>query len=132
MLKEHDPPKEPARVKAQRKWKNNDLAKRVHGEKQRPRLVDPNKELEIAETIIKDGRRDGPVKRFESRFIKQIRMTLNEHKLLNLKIYAAAIEHRRRILLKEKLRRLQAARQNQGSEHDEICLTRSGSPVWKK
>ena len=29
MLKEHDPPKEPARVKAQRKWKNNDLAKRV-------------------------------------------------------------------------------------------------------
>jgi hypothetical protein len=111
MLKEHDPLKEPVRVKAERKWRNNDLAKRVRDEKQKPRLVDPNKEPEIAETINNDGRRDGPVKRFESRFIKQIRMTLNEHKLLNLKIYAAAIEHRRRILLKEKLRRLKLAQQ---------------------
>jgi hypothetical protein len=29
MLKDHDPPKEPLRVKAGRKWKNNDLRKRL-------------------------------------------------------------------------------------------------------
>jgi hypothetical protein len=121
MLKEHDSPKEPLRVKAERRWKNNDLAKRVRSERQKPKRVDPNKEPEMAETILNEGRRDGPVKRFESRFIKEIRMTLNEHKLLNLKIYAAAIEHRKRILLKEKLRRLKLAQQESEMKvgHDE-------------
>jgi hypothetical protein len=118
MLKEYDPPKEPVRIKAERRWKNNELTGRLTAEKHRPKLVDPNKEPEMAETIVNESRRDGPVKRFESRFIKEIRMTLSEHKLLNLKIYAAAIEHRRRILLKEKLRRLKLAQQD--SEMKEV------------
>ena len=29
MLKEHDPPKEPLRIKAERRWRNNALRKRL-------------------------------------------------------------------------------------------------------
>ena len=86
MLKEHDPPKEPLRIKAERKWKNNALRKRLIEEKQKPKLVDPNKEPEIAETIINEGRVDGSVKRFENQFLKDIRAMMEGHAERNRQI----------------------------------------------
>jgi hypothetical protein len=115
MLKEHDPPKEPVRVKAERKWKNNALRKHIIEERQKPKLVDPNKEPEPADTITNDGRRDGPVKRLERKFLKDIRAMTEGHARRNIEIYAAMIERRRYILLKEKLRRLKIAQREQGS-----------------
>jgi hypothetical protein len=116
MFKEHGPPKESARNKAERRWKNAELRKQFKQAKQRPRLVDPNKEPEIAETITNEGKRDESVQRFERRFLKDIRAMMEGHVNRNLAIYAATIELRRRKLLKEKLRRLQAAQQNQGGK----------------
>jgi hypothetical protein len=119
MLKEYDPPKEPLRIKAERKWKNNALRKRLIEERKRPKFVDPNKEPEVAGTIINDGRVDGPVKRFETQFLKDIRAMLEGHTQRNLQLYAEMIERRRYLLLKEKLKRLRAAQQSQGASHDQ-------------
>jgi hypothetical protein len=113
MLKEHEPPNEPLRTKAERKWRNNDLRRRIIEERKKPKAKYPRKEPEIAETIINDGRRDGPVKRFESRFKKEIRTMLEGHARRNLEFYYAALQHRRAILLREKLRRLQSAQEQQ-------------------
>ena len=111
MLKEHDPPKEPARVKAERRWTNSDVRKRLKAERAKPKQVDPNKPPEIAETITNVGRRDGPRNRFESKFLRDIRAMMEGHVINNLTIYAALIERRRRKLLAEKLRRLKLAQQ---------------------
>ena len=112
MLKDHDPPKDKASEIATRKWGNNDLRRRIIEAKQRPKLVDPNKGPEIGETFVNVGRVDGPVNRFESKFKREIRAMMEQHKALNLAIYVASIENRRRRLLTEKLRRLKAAQQN--------------------
>jgi hypothetical protein len=114
MFKEHDPAKEPASKRAERRWKNADLRKRVKRAQQNPQLVDPKKEPEIAETIANEGRVDGAVNRFERRFIKELRAMMEGHINRNLAIHAATIELRRRKLLREKLRRLQAAQLEQG------------------
>jgi hypothetical protein len=111
MLKEHEEPKEKARVKAQRRWKNGDAIKRLKEDLAKPKLVDPNKPPEIAETVTNYGRRDGPVRRFESKFLSDIRAMMEGHSAERLKHYLAAIEHRRVILLTEKLRRLKLAQQ---------------------
>jgi hypothetical protein len=116
MLKEHGPPKEPARIKAERKWTNADVRKRLKEEKQKPKLVDPNKPPEIAEVVTNEGRRDGPRNRFESKFKRDIRAMMEGHAEQRLKHYVAAIEHRRYVLLKEKLRRLKLAQQDQGNQ----------------
>jgi hypothetical protein len=109
-----DPPKEPLRKIAERKWNNEAIRRRIVAEKHRPKPRDVNDPPEIAETVTNKGRVDGSLRRFERRFIKEMRMTLIEHQALNLKLYKAAIEHRRMILLKEKLRRLKLAQQESG------------------
>ena len=109
MVKEHEPPKEPARKKAERRWTNHEVTKRfLEARQRRPKLVEDH-EPEIGETITNDGRVGGPIKRVETKFAKEIRAMLQSHVDKNLAIYAAAIDHRRRILLKEKLKRLKAA-----------------------
>jgi hypothetical protein len=109
-----DKPVEPARKKAERRWRNYDLEKRLKEEKAKP--PDPNpvaKELEIAEVISRekpDGR--GSVVRAQTKFAKYIRDMLDDHKLENDRrnqiIYALSIRRQRYRLLKEKLRRLEA------------------------
>ena len=113
MLKEHEPPKEPARKKAERRWTNAEIRRRVKERQQRPRLVDPNKEPEIA-VVVNEAKPNGPIKRFESKFARDIRKMMQGHADKNLAAYAVSIERRRILRLKEKLRRLQAAQQNQG------------------
>ena len=111
MLKEHDGPKEPARIRAERKWTNADVRKRLKEEKQRPKLVDPNRGPEIAETITNDGRLKGPVKNLERRFLRDIRAMMEGHTANNQRHYLAFLERRKIILLTEKLRRLKLAQQ---------------------
>jgi hypothetical protein len=111
MLKDDGPPNEPLRSKAERKWRNNEIRKRIVEERQKPKAKEPNNELEIAETIINDGRRDGPVKRFERQFLKDIRAMMEGHAKRNLQLYAEMLQRRKVLLLREKLRRLRAAEQ---------------------
>jgi hypothetical protein len=111
MLKEHEPPKEKARYRAERKWKNAEARRQIKEAQQKPKLVDPNAKPEIAETITNYGRVDGPVKRFESKLKRDIRAMMEGYSRNILEQYAASLQHRRYKLLKEKLRRLKAAQQ---------------------
>jgi hypothetical protein len=113
MLKEHEP-KEKARVKAERKWGNADVRKRVKQRQEKPKLVDPDAKPEVAAVISNEGRRDGRVNRFENRFKKDIRTMMNGNAEANLRLYAIVLDQRHRRLLKEKLRRLKLAQQNNG------------------
>jgi hypothetical protein len=113
MLKEHEI-KEPARVKARRKWGNADVRKRVKQRQERPKLVDPDAKPEVAEVIANAVRRDGRVNRFENKFRRDIKSMMSEHSRANLLIYALWLDQRHRRLLAEKLRRLKLAQQSQG------------------
>jgi hypothetical protein len=130
MAKEIDNSKEPARKKAERRWRNHALVKKykagklpfvavvnpddVDYEKQKVHLPKGH-EPKIAETVTNDGRRDGSLRRFESRFIKEIRTMLEGHNQRNLMLYAASLQHQKYLLLKEKLRRLEAAQHEEES-----------------
>jgi hypothetical protein len=116
MLKDDGPPNEPLRTKAECKWRNNDLRRRIIEERQKPKAKEPSDEPEIAETIINDGRRDGPVKRFERQFLKDIRAMMDGHAKRNLQLYAEMLQRRKLLLLKEKLRRLRAAESMEASK----------------
>jgi hypothetical protein len=116
MLKDvDDKPVEPARAKAERRWRNYDVEKRFKEEMAKP-PQDSNavaKELEIAEVISRE-RPDGrcSVIRAQTKFAKYIRDMLDDHKYENDRrnqiIYALSIRTQRYRLLKEKLRRLEA------------------------
>jgi hypothetical protein len=113
MLKEHEI-REKARLRSERKWNNADVRKRVKQRQEKPKLVDPDAKPEVAEVISNEGRRDGRVNRFENKFKRDIRLMMEGQAKLNLQIYATHLQHRHRVLLKEKLRRLKLAQQNNG------------------
>jgi hypothetical protein len=119
MLK--DPPKEPASKRATRMWRNHALTRRIkEGKKLVPLLVDPdcidydNRKVHLpkeappqpAEVIEND---DPRANRFETKFIKDIRAMMNEHKAINVAWYRAVIYQQKRRLLLEKLKRLEAS-----------------------
>ena len=112
MLKDvDDKPREPARKKAERRWRNYDVEKRFKEEKAKPAPKEP-KELEIAETITNkkpDGR--GSVTRAQTKFAKFIKELLDDHKhraeQKNFIMYALSIRAQRKRYLMEKLRRLE-------------------------
>jgi hypothetical protein len=116
MLKEHEI-KERARLRAERKWKNADVRKRVKQRQEKPQLVDHKAKPEAGDVITNDGRRDGPVNRFESKFKCDLRTMILGYSEVNMAIHAMSIEHRRRILLREKLRRLKL-KHNIGESND--------------
>jgi hypothetical protein len=112
MLKDTDQPKEPLRNKAARMWKNNSVRKKIAEERQARKAPDPNADPEITELIINEGRKSGRVTRFENRFKREIREMMEGHAAQNLALYLRALEHRKIILLREKLKRLRAAQSN--------------------
>ena len=114
MLKEYDQPKETALELATRKWRNNAVGQGIIESQRTPKVRDVNSELKTVETLINKGRRDGPINRLESKFKKELKAMLQGHADRNLALYAASLQHRKRRLLLEKLRRLEA-RQNQAS-----------------
>jgi hypothetical protein len=103
-----DQPKEPARKRAERKWRNHDVEKRFKEEKEKPSPQSP-KEVGIAETISRDrpdGR--GSVIRAQTKFAIYIKELMEGHAKRNELLYALSIRAERYRLLKEKLRRLEA------------------------
>jgi hypothetical protein len=130
MLKDiDDKPVEPARKKAERKWRNYDVEKRFKEEQAKPSSdskLEP-KEPEIAEVISRDnpdGR--GSVVRAQTKFAKYIREMLDDHKheteKRNLIIYALSIRRRRYKLLKEKLRRLEDSEAERVAQQSRVVL----------
>jgi hypothetical protein len=109
----YDPATETSRLKAERRWRNNAVTARFLEKRQKPKLNEVTAEPEIAETIVNEDRKDGPINRLESKFKKEIREMLQGHVDRNLTLYAASLAHRKRRLLLEKLRRLEARQSNQ-------------------
>jgi hypothetical protein len=138
MVKDLFGPKEPARERAKRKWRNNDLSARFKkmkatgedaeqfrvgdGKKyfanevpkpSKAPLKEPPKPADIIEN-------DNPkVDRFERKLKKDIREMLNAHKSINVEWYRASIRQQKCRLLLEKLRRLEAgtwSTQRKGAE----------------
>ena len=109
MLKHIDDIRKSARERAQRRWKNHAVEKAFKAAQKEaantpkgPKELDPADVLE-QERIIKEA-----TTKFESKFIKDIRTMLDEHKGRNLALYALSIHVRHKRLLMEKLRRLEA------------------------
>jgi hypothetical protein len=114
MLKDLEKSRESARVKAERKWTNTELVNELRQEKAIPKRRDPNAPPKVTDVVKNEGKLDGRVKRFENKFKKHMRTMMEAQKEFNLKIYAVRLEHRRRILLREKLRRLKLAQPGNG------------------
>jgi hypothetical protein len=116
--------KEPAKERAARMWRNNELAQRFkkmkdtgEGAEQFPvrdgkkyfdaSIPKPPKEaLRPADLIENDRPKAQP---FERKFIKDIREMMNEHRSIKVEHYLAAIREEKRKLLIEKLRRREAS-----------------------
>ena len=123
MIKDLEDARESARRRATRRWNNYALTKKIKEGKAPVRLlVDPDcidyennkvhlKKEEVpqpAEVIENEAPRKN---RFETKFIKDIRAMMNEHKAINVAWYRAVIQQQKRRLLLEKLRRLEAAQE---------------------
>lgn len=133
-MKEHDPIKERAERIAARKWRNNDIRQKILAERNLPKRGDPSekeREAEIAKVITNEERKGSKVKRFESKFKRELREMMEGQQKLRLQIYLIRLEHRRRILLKEKLKRLKAA-EAEREEAEKRALTKKdlfGFPI---
>lgn len=111
MLKHIDDIRKSARERAQRRWKNYQTIKSMKAAQKKaaedaakePTIADPGDVLE-QNKLIKKG-----TTKFESKFIKEIRSIMNENLERDLTNYLAHLQHRKKLLLKEKLRRLLAA-----------------------
>jgi hypothetical protein len=101
------PPNESSEQRAKRKWRNNAIRQRI---KEKEAAPPEPKDLEVADVVENDGALHGSIKAFESRFKKEIRQMLIGHADRILKLHIASIQHQKRRLLLEKLRRLE----NQG------------------
>ena len=108
-----DTPKESARKRASRRWRNHDVEKRFKEEKAKPKPVPKEPSVpEIAETISRekpDGR--GSVIRAQTKFAKYLRELMEGHAKRNELLYALARHQQLYRLKREKLRRLEARQQ---------------------
>ncbi len=108
MLK--DKPKEPAAKRAERRWKNHDVSTRFKAEKAATEAAPPKPRKPLL--IETERRKPDAVTRFENRFKKEIRAMLDGYKQRNAALYLAGLQvslrHQKRVLLLEKLRRLEA------------------------
>jgi site-specific DNA-cytosine methylase len=108
---------EPARKKAERRWSNYELRKRLKEQAQKVEAqLDNENELAIADTISNEkpgGRRS--VIRAQTKFAKDIKVMMEGHAAKTLALYAISRRAQRYRLLREKLRRLEAreAQRNQ-------------------
>jgi hypothetical protein len=110
MLKEHAGPKEPAERRATRKWGNNQLRQKIIASKAPAHaVIDRNAPPALATVIKTERPKAKSVTRFENRFKKDIRAMLDDHKERNMIAHLAIIQHQRRRLLLDKIRRLEVS-----------------------
>ena len=105
MVKYLDQPKETAAKRAERRWRNHDVATKFKAAKAEAKAAPPKEPL-LIET---EKPKNDILTRSQERFKKEIKKMLDEHKGRNVAIYAALIAHEKRKLLKEKIRRLEAS-----------------------
>jgi hypothetical protein len=113
----NDAPKEPARSKAGRRWRNYDIEKRFKEEVKTAKVESKEaKEPEIAE-IIKNEKVDGRrrVIRAQTKFAEEIRTMMVGHAQRNVALYRLTLLAQLRRLKLEKLRRLEASAVQRGS-----------------
>ena len=116
MLKDIGDIRKSSKERANRRWHNHQVerdfkaAKREAAESaaKKPKEVNPADVLEQAK-LIKDG-----TTRFQSKFMKEIRSLLEDHKERNVALYLYSLQIKKTKLLKEKLRRLLVAQQESG------------------
>jgi hypothetical protein len=129
MLKDvDDKPIEPVRRKAERRWRNHDVEKRLKEERAKPTPKEP-KELEVGDVFSRDKPdRRGSVIRSQTKFAKSIKGMLDDHKheneRKNVLMYVLSIRMQRYRLLKEKLRRLEAR------EAERVAQQKRGTIQW--
>lgn len=88
------------------------MRQKILAERNKPKRGDPSereREAEIAKVVTNEERKGSTVKRFENKFKREIREMMEGQQRLHLQIYLISLEHRKRILLREKLKRLKAA-----------------------
>jgi hypothetical protein len=102
MLKDPDKPREPASKRAERRWKNHDVATNFKANRAEAKAAPPEPEEPL---LIKTEK---PIAAFERKFLRDIRAMMEGHKLRNEEIQAALIYRQKRRLLLEKLRRAEA------------------------
>jgi acetyl-CoA acetyltransferase len=105
-MKDLDKPTESSEQRAERMWRNNQLRQKIIASNaSSPVVADPNARPEVGTVLEnKAKRRPGG---FERKFLKEVRSILDERKQQNLEIILAGIRHERRILMLEKIRRLE-------------------------
>lgn len=115
MLKHTDDPrKEPARKRAERRWRNYDVEKRFKEEAKKTKDAQTApKELEAGDIIENDKITNGNLLRAQTKFAKDIRAMLEGHTNRNTVLYILSLEAKRKRLLAEKLRRLRTAQEAQ-------------------
>jgi hypothetical protein len=112
-----DPPKETARRKAERKWRNRDIEKRFKEERSNANSApSKSKELEVGDIIKNERPRAGTITRAQTKFAKEIKSMLEAHTKRTVLMYRLSLRSQIHRLKREKLRRLEAnaAQQNQG------------------
>jgi hypothetical protein len=118
MSKDLDKPTESSEQIAERKWRNNALSKKLkEGKTLVPMMVYPedidyvNKKVHLDKnppgTVIENDKKPRAFYGFERKFLKEVRSILDERKRANLEIIIAGIRHERRILMLERIRRLE-------------------------
>jgi hypothetical protein len=114
MLKHMDDIRKSAKERAQRRWKNYQVEKEFKAAQQeaanKPKEPKP---IEPSDTI--EGKHDGrgSLIRAQTKFAKDIREMMVGHSEKALAMYRHSLEHKRYLLLKEKLRRLLLAQARQ-------------------
>jgi hypothetical protein len=90
MLKNDNPPKEPARRKAERKWRNNAVERALKEEKVKATPIAP-KELEVGDVIENDRVIFEAVTQFQNKFANEIRGMLEGHTKRNILLYKLSL-----------------------------------------
>jgi hypothetical protein len=105
MVKHLDGPKETAAKRAERRWRNHDIATKFKAKKAEAKAAP--KEPKQPLLIETEKPKNDILIRTQERFKKEIRKMIDEHKRRNVEIYVALIAQEKRKLLKEKIRRLE-------------------------
>jgi hypothetical protein len=106
-MKDLDKPTESSEKRAERMWRNNQLRQKIITRNaSSPVVADPNAPPDVA-TVIENDKKPRAFYGFERKFLKEVRSILDERKHANLEIILAGIRHERRILMLEKIRRLE-------------------------
>jgi hypothetical protein len=119
-MKDLDKPKESAEQRASRMWGNYDLTKRFLDElekkKNAPKPI--KTEPDIAEVIVTERPKADSLTKFQSKFIRDFKTMLEDHKRRNVALYRIANLTRLQKLRAERDRRLALMAQQPSPKKD--------------